>query len=680
MANLPGNFSMRACGGIRVFLIGVLFILGCLASRAQDPMSRLRSMGGGSGGSKGNDSLKHRVDDTITINYRYLDSSRLQKIDSSIFDFYQRYPLSPTDVDLGNLGNAAHDLVFHPLMKPGWDPGWHAYDPYIFGAEETKFFHTTKPYSELGYLIGSRSEQMINVIHTQNITKNWNALFQYRLINSPGAFNNQNTNHNNYRFSSWYASDNKRYQAFLILLGSKLQSSENGGLRNLRDLDSNVYSNRFTIPTKLGLLQSQTSANNPFGVQISTGTLYTSATYMFRQQYDLIGQKDSIVTDSTVIPLFYPRLRAEHTISYQTYHYRYVDYNPDTTYYISHLDFIATPDTVRLGDTWHNLSNDLSLYSFPDAKNPQQFLKAGATFQSLHGFYDAGERVLYNISLHGEYRNKTRNKKWDVEATGNFFLSGYNAGDYNAYISLQRQISRNLGSLQVGFENVNRTLSTAWNQESSFGFGVSGFFKKENVIHLFGSLDQPKLKFRLSGDYYLLSNYPYFQNYFQAAQESNPFNILQITAEKTFMISRYWVLRTKLIMQQRAGNSPVNIPLFVTHDQFGYEGKFGFKNLVVAFGLEARYYTPYKADAYSPVIGQFFTQSETTIKQKLPDLTAYLNFRIRSFAAYVRAENLNTMQLSTAYGFGFTNNNLVAPDYPYPGLRIRIGIFWSFVN
>ena len=45
-------------------------------------------------------------------------------------------------------------------------------------------------------------------------------------------------------------------------------------------------------------------------------------TYLMRQQYDL-GQKDSIVVnDTTVVPLFYPRVRFEHTISYNTYKYR----------------------------------------------------------------------------------------------------------------------------------------------------------------------------------------------------------------------------------------------------------------------------------------------------------------------------------------------------------------------
>jgi hypothetical protein len=41
---------------------------------------------------------------------------------------------------------------------------------------------------------------------------------------------------------------------------------------------------------------------------------------------------------------------------------------------------------------------------------------------------------------------------------------------------------------------------------------------------------------------------------------------------------------------------------------------------------------------------------------------------------------LNTLQISGKTGFGFNNYNFVAPDYPYMGLQIRIGIFWSFIN
>jgi hypothetical protein len=677
MFNFPANSWMKS-SGMKGLLVVIVLIMGWVSASGQDPTSRLRNLRGGSGGK---DSLEHRKDDTMSITYRFLDSSRLQKIDSEVYNFYLRYPLSPTYVDFGNIGTESHDLIFNPFMKPGWDGGWHALDPYVFTVENSRFYNTTKPYSELGYLLGTSAEQMINLVHTQNITRNWNAFFQYRLISSPGTFGNQNTTHNNYRFTSWYQSNNKRYQAFLLLLGSKLIAAESAGIQNNAFLDSNIYADRFSIPTNIGV--TQVYGPNPFagGSAVQTGTFYTTGTFMLRQQYDIIGLKDSIVNDSVVIPLFYPKFRAEQTISYSTFHQRFYDEVPNTTYYTKNLDFISTPDTVNLSDLWHNLTNDFSLYSFPDSKNSQQFIKAGISFQTMNGTYNAGERSLYNLFVHGEYRNKTRNKKWDVEAFGNFYINGFNAGDYNAYISLKRQISKNLGFFQVGFENVNRTLSMAWSQESSFGFGVpSGFFNKENVVHLFGSIDQPKLQLTLSANYYLLTNYPYFYNYYIAGQETNPFNVLIVSADKRFALTRHLILRALVVLQKEAGASPVNIPLFVTHGQIGYEGKLGLKNLLLAFGLEFRYYTPYTADGFSPVVGQFFTQTQTTIAQKLPDLNLYVDFRIRSFVAYFRAENVNTAQVTPAYGFGFTNNNFVAPYYPYAGLKIRLGIYWSFVN
>ncbi|MEI9912950.1 MAG: putative porin [Bacteroidota bacterium] len=84
----------------------------------------------------------------------------------------------------------------------------------------------------------------------------------------------------------------------------------------------------------------------------------------------------------------------------------------------------------------------------------------------------------------------------------------------------------------------------------------------------------------------------------------------------------------------------------------------------MALGLEMRYHTPYKADGYSPVLGQFFYQDSIRINNPLPDISAYVHFRIKSFKAYIRAENLNTARASN--GFGFTNNNQEVPGYPTP--------------
>jgi hypothetical protein len=117
-----------------------------------------------------------------------------------------------------------------------------------------------------------------------------------------------------------------------------------------------------------------------------------------------------------------------------------------------------------------------------------------------------------------------------------------------------------------------------------------------------------------------------------------------------------------------------------TRNRIGYEGNLGFKSLDIALGAEVRYHTSYKADGYSPLLGQFYYQDSISISNKLPTIAAYVHFRIRPFKAFIRAENLNTARKVSSGGFGFTNNNLVAPGYAMPGLQIKLGIYWSFVN
>lgn len=638
--------------------------------------------GGFSGGSQGADSIAHRtgLEDSITIHFRYLDSSRFLQFDTAVKDFSQFYPLPWHHVDLGNMGTASRSLIFSPIMKAGWDAGFHAYDAYNFTAEETRFYNTTRPYTVLGYLLGSKLQQLIHIKHTQNITPNWNASFEYRLINSPGTFRNQSTNHNNYRFTSWFQSKNKRYQNFLMILGNKLQSGENGGIKDDANyLDSISFKDRYTIPTRLG--GSTLENRNFFSTSIATGSYNTNAVYMLRQQYDL-GQKDSIVTDSTVIPLFYPRLRLEHTISYNTYHYRFIDNAADSVYYLTRygIKLPTAKDTVFRRDLWHELFNDFSIYTFPDAKNPQQFLKLGASLQTLNGEFDSGlvKKSYYNFFLHGEYRNKTRNQKWDVEGTGSFYVNGLNAGDYSAYASLKRLISKQIGYLQLGFMNVNRMPSFNFDGQSDFYFkGNPTSLKKENITRLFASLDMPRQRLTLSGSYYLLGNYTYYTNYYHVEQATSLFNVLELMAQRETRLGRHFNWRTRIVLQKTAGNSPVQLPLLFTRNQVGYDGNLGFKNLLISMGVEVNYLAPYKADAYSPMVGHFFPQDAMTVHWKAPEINAYLHFRIRTFVAYLRVENLNTFSLAKQ---GFLNNNLVAPNYPYPGMQIRLGINWGFVN
>jgi len=656
-------------------------------SSAQDPMiqqmgNRIKQVGGSMrSGSGSTDSLQRRnkMEDSITISFRYLDSTRSYKLDSTVTDFTRRFPLPATYINLGNTGNAARSLLFSPNFNAGFDPGFHAFDVYKWKMSDVRFFNTTRPYSELNYMLGSRVEQMISLLHTQNIKPNWNFLFQYRLINSPGFFQNQKTNHNNYLLSSKYQSKNLRYHNYFVLLGNKLQSAENGGIIDTSDiLNDPIYKERFNINTRIGGV-SQFSSNF-FSNKINTGNKYSEFTLLLRQQYDF-GKKDSIVTDSTVLPLFFPRVRFEHTLQLDQNKYIYQDNVADSVYYKTNYDTsLRYPkDTLLFRERWQVLTNDFSIYQFPDAKNLQQFIKLGVLLQNISGELASGKENFLNTAGHAEYRNKTRNQQWDIEANGKLYFTGFNAGDYQAHISLQRMLGKKLGYLQLGFENISRTPSFIFDSRSSFYLlKTVKDFKKENSTHLFASYFLPSFKLRLTGHYYLATNYTYFTNYYEAQQESVLFNVFRLGLEKTIKFGKRWNWHTDIYFQQVVGDAPVNVPAIYTRNRIAYEGNLGFKNLDIAMGVELRYRAAYKADNYSPALGQFFYQDSITIRNPLPDISGYVHFRIRPFTAFIRFENLNTGQ--NLEGFSFTRNNLVAPDYAMPGLQFRIGIFWKFVN
>jgi Putative porin len=646
---------------------------------AQSPLGRLRGLGN-MGSSQGGDSLEHRtgLEDSITIRFRYLDTTRYNNFDSSLNDFSLHFPAPNNYQVLGNTGAASKPLMFSPILTSGWDAGFHAFDYYRLKFSDTKFYNTTKPYSEIGYLIGSGSEQVVHVLHTQNVSPDFNFALNYDLISAPGFFKNQNTNHNSYRFNASFQSKRRRYHGYLILLSNRIQNSENGGIRSDEDYLDNVavYKNRLIIPVQLG--DYIASGRNPYDSKLLTGNRQTNFSFLLRQQYDL-GQRDSVVHDTVTTYLFYPRLRLEHNLQYASYSYLFFDQQPDTQYYKKNYNFLQTPSAnFRVNEDWKELINDFSFYTFPDAKNPQQFLKLGASLQNLKANLDGGTAEYYNIFLHGEYRNKTRDKKWDIEAAGKFYATGLNAGDYDALITLQRFVSRKLGYLQAGFQNVNRSPSFIFENASSFSIGSQPSFNKENITSVFARIDQPENNLRLTGRYMLISNYTYFRNFYQASQASGLFNVLQVTADKQLSLSKRWKVYVNANLQQKTGSAPVNLPLFFGMGRISYNGTLGFKNLAISTGLDVRYNTPYKADTYSPVLSQFVIQNDSLISMKLPTVSIFMHFRIRSFTAYVRGENLNTARVKD--GFGFTNNNLAAPGYPMPGLQFRVGIFWSFVN
>lgn len=674
------------------YILAPFFFLVCvhIAANAQPPGRTIGNLPGAlknlgnRGGTGALDSVQKRNpnEDSLTISYRYLDDSRRFYLDS-VIDEYHRFPVKPGYIYLGNNGAPATPLLFTPNMQAGWDAGFHSLDLYRYKIKDAGFYRTTRPYTELGYVLGSKAEQVIQVMHTQNIKPDWNAAFMYRTLSAPGYFRGQKNNHSNLQFTSVYQGKRKRYTAYLVMIGNKLKESDNGGIKDLSELDDPNKDDRYLVNTNLN--NSIGSTRNPFSNTLESGRYERESNILLRQHYDL-GKRDSIqVNDTTMNYLFYPKLRLQHTFTMSNYLYSYIGIRADSNYYRANYGILpaqlGTESKFERFDKWKEYNNDFSLYQFPDTKNQQQYIHAGISWQLLKGTFDTTTRTLNNIFLHGGYRNRTRDRKWDIEADGKFYLAGYNSADYEATINLTRVLSTKTGSLRAGLKNTSRTPSFIFYSDSKFNFQPVAGLKKENITHIYASFFNDKKAQSLNAGIYFAANYTTWRSYDEYNQDAE-FNLLYASAERKFRLRKNLYLRASATVQQVVTGSPhINIPFFFTRNRIGYEGNLGYKNLRIATGFEIKYNAPYKPSGWSPLTAQFLYQDTLRISNR-PEIAAYLHFTIKGFNMFVRVENLNTAYFRTGErtGLKFNHHNFSAPLYPDAVMVLRLGIYWRFIN
>ena len=221
--------------------------------------------------------------------------------------------------------------------------------------------------------------------------------------------------------------------------------------------------------------------------------------------------------------------------------------------------------------------------------------------------------------MHAEYRNRTRNRLWDIEANGELYANGLNSGDYTMYASLYRYLNKKWGNIRLSFDNINRSQSFVFNPLFSFNEGNTSPYKKENITVFKATADNSFIN--LFATDYFITNLAYFKDYYHTAQDGNVINLLQLGASKKIKLTKHWNWYADIVVQETDLAAPIKVPLLYTRNRIAYEGVF-FKNLNLSTGIEFRYYTPYKGYNYSPVTGQFFVQDTLTLRNR-PDISCF---------------------------------------------------------
>ncbi len=210
------------------------------------------------------------LDNRILYNWKlnpYDLSIELVEMDTSLTSFQNFNPLLKNAISsnyLGNLGTAAQSKIYYDRRK--YETGFifsEPYSIYFHLPQDQLYFNTKRQFTLLNYSTGGpkeESEQVLGVLHTQNVTPEFNFGFDYDLISSIGRYQNQELKQNLLTvFSSFRRKEYHLHTNFGL---NKFKGQENGGIDSLHYLGDNDYKDRMNIPVKLNDARTQVANVN----------------------------------------------------------------------------------------------------------------------------------------------------------------------------------------------------------------------------------------------------------------------------------------------------------------------------------------------------------------------------------------------------------------------------------
>jgi len=189
-------------------------------------------------------------------------STELSEIDTSLFMFQNYNPvLRQLDVHnyLGNMGSAAQPKNYQVFDKKQTSFIFsQPYAIYFHLPKNQTYYNTKRQFTLLKYSNAgpkTESEQVLKVMHVQNVNPEFNFGLDYDMISSDGRYLNQQVRQNLITIFGSYEGQRYRMHANINLNRAKFQ--ENGGIDSLQYLEDDDFSNRKNVPVRLESAKGQ---------------------------------------------------------------------------------------------------------------------------------------------------------------------------------------------------------------------------------------------------------------------------------------------------------------------------------------------------------------------------------------------------------------------------------------
>jgi hypothetical protein len=208
-----------------------------------------------------------QIDTNVVVYSWKLDDSfanRLRVVVDTTLENYQKYNpafRSYTGVEtLGNYGLPAQSIVFTERPQNQEFILSNNFFPFMKFFENTEYINSRKPFTKLFYIKGGSNqskEEILDVFHSQNLTKTLNFGLHYTTVASLGHYRFQKVKNNSFNFFS--SLSGKAYSYHLSVNYNKILADENGGVISDSLITDTTFAFTKDIPTLFGGTESSTS-------------------------------------------------------------------------------------------------------------------------------------------------------------------------------------------------------------------------------------------------------------------------------------------------------------------------------------------------------------------------------------------------------------------------------------
>lgn len=608
------------------------------------------------------------LSDSVQVN----DSTRVQyfflSLDSISSRKLQDYPLSTDDFrrynpvhrhytfyqSMGNTGQFYQPLTHEIQSNTGFDYGIHNQDIYIFKPENLKYYRNLKPFTEISYVMGGKRENLLNVTHTQNVYKGIVFGVDFNLINSVGFYQRQKTDHSNVAVKLHYFTPNKRYGIAGYFFNNRMINRENGGIQADSIFEQNLESNRAVVQVKL-----QTAE-----------TRFRETSAGFQQYFQLSGpgKIESVVSEvQPVNKLNFILGRISHEFQYSRQSFIYYDSKPDTLYYRNiNYDSIQTNDSTGI-HYYHNQVGwtNTSLYN---DKEPIVRIYGGIRHSLVR---IRGREVSSDLSQ-VTYIGRLGLSLWsnmEIFGNGQFCIGDYNNLDYFLEGGIFQNVIFKSGK-KIGIEGrlVSYSRDAGWffQKYVSNHFVWDNDFVKEQGQSISGILNI--LGYRSGVEFQLVKNMVVFGQDTLPKQISDNIRIVKLSFSKSFKFHN-WYGSANLIYQNVSNTADLRLPDFMADVSLYYARNLFKGALFGQFGFDARYFSSFKAMAYSPPLRSFYNQDDKEIGN-YPYIDVFVQARIKRTLLFLKYEHVNALFGNFDY--------FSSPQYPMPDAAFKLGVRWRF--